>query len=188
MKLLKIGLDFDGVIANTPRAKLEIAAQHFGIYVEMKDCNKSGFIRAGFTEKSYEKFQKIVYSAYDLRPMQGCLTHLKKLIEQEHDISIASYRLKNGYGIIEHLLIDYGLEIPMSKVICTDNSPKSKFVSGLDAFVDDDREHLYDLKNSAKKRILFDRPYNRDEKEKYGIERVYGGWKNLYSEIRCLAR
>ena len=184
MKQLKIGLDFDGVIANTQRTKLEIAAQQFGKYVDMRDCNRSGFIKAGFTEKQYEKFQKIVYGTYDIRPVQGCLTHLRKLIEQEHEISITSYRLHKGYEIIENFLINNRLDIPMDNVICTNNLPKSKFISSLDVFVDDRTEHLNDLRNNATKLILFDRPYNREEKETDGIERVCGGWKKVYREIR----
>ena len=181
-KMLRIGIDFDGVAANTPRLKTEIASQKFGIYVPMEECNKEGFIKKGFTEKTYKELQKIVYSSHDLRPVYGCLTHLRKLIEKGNDISIISFRKLDGLDIISNFLINYDLDI--EKFICTDNKPKSSFCKGMnfDVFVDDRTGHLADLKKYAKNRFLFDAPYNRDEKLTDGIERVYG-WKETAERI-----
>ena len=182
MKILRIGIDFDGVAANTPRLKTEIASQKFGIYVPMEECNKSGFIKRGFTEEMYKELQKMVYSSHDLRPVYGGLANLRKLIEKGNDLSIISYRKLAGLDIIGNFLVNYNLDI--KKFICTDNQPKSEFCKGMnfDVFVDDRTEHLRDMKKCAKNLFLFDAPYNRDERLTEGMKRVYG-WKETAEKI-----
>ena len=120
MKKLAIGLDFDGVCANTPRKKVETAAQKFNIYVPMNECNKLGFLKRGITEEQYSGLQAEVYSEYNLRPVQGCQTYVRKIIEDGHDIKIRSYRLeKPGIYIINSFLVDNRLNI--DDFLCTNN-------------------------------------------------------------------
>lgn len=185
MKAMKIGFDFDGVIANTARKKMEISAQKYGVYVDIKNYNHKGFIDAGMSEKQYESLNRDVYSEYDIRPVQGCLTYLRKIIEDGHNTLIRSYRKINpGDKIMKNFLINHGLII--EDYMCTDNKPKSRFCSNLDFFIDDRVYHLIELKNSAKNLFLFDAPYNRDEKLTNGILRVKG-WSNLYSLVRKIS-
>jgi hypothetical protein len=179
---LKGAFDFDGVIANTPRKKIELAAQIYGAHVDIKNYNHKGFIDAGMSDDEYKGLNDKTYSEYNLRPVQGCITYLRKIIDDGHKCGIRSYRMRDpGEDIINNFLIDYRLEI--EDALCTDNQPKGQFCENLDFFVDDRAKHLRDVKKKAKNLFLFDTPYNKDENLTDGMLRVKG-WKNLYVLIR----
>jgi uncharacterized HAD superfamily protein len=182
---LKIGFDFDGVIANTPKLKMRYAVKEFGIYIHASNCTKKGFLENGLTEEKYARLQGMVYSSYDMEPVFNSLKYLKKLIDSNnYDISIISYRKKEGEKFVKHFLDKYSLNL---QFICTDNQPKGRFCSNLDVFVDDRAEHLNNLSRKARHLFLFDTPYNKQEETNEIIKRVYG-WDNLYREIRGLGR
>lgn len=185
--VLKGGFDFDGIFANTQKLKLDIAYQRYGVRVPMSECNRQGFLNRGMTNAEYVNLQNIVYSspARMLKPIQGSLTYVEKLLDEGKGLIIRSYRKKFGEKIIEDYLFDHRIDI--DDFLCTDNQPKSLFCGKLDFFVEDRTDHLIDLKRHKKIKYAFllDRPYNRNEIETHGIIRVFG-WNDLYRSINSI--
>jgi len=181
MKSLKIGLDFDGVVANTPRLTSEIAAQKFGIYLPDNGLNIDYCLKKGFTEKSYRQLQEIVYSSYNLRPVMGAIKYIRQLIENNQDLMIVSYREKRESKIIKHFLDQHDFDLDY---ICTDNRPKSQFCEKqkLDVFFDDRLEHLLDLSDNVKYLFLFAKPYNKEEQESHRVKVVHS-WREFYEKL-----
>ena len=170
---LKIGLDFDGVIANTPELKREIAQTKFGINIPKDVMTKEGFLEKGFTEKTYKTLQEMVQSSVDVKPIPESIDYLIKWKKEGYYECIVSFREYRHESIIGNLLDKNGLKD--IDYVMTNQKPKTWFCVGLDMFIDDRMEHLNDLLKD--KRIpylfLFDAPYNKNEKTN-GIQRVAG--------------
>ena len=178
---MKIGLDFDGVIANTPWLKCEYAKRYFGINLLIKDPSMESALEKGLTNKQYGWLQGKVYSSMEIKPLPCALTYIRKL-SKNHDLRIISYRFERKTNVIDFFLQKNNLNLPF---IYTNNKPKEKFAKGLDIFVDDRAEHLNSLSNIIPYLFLFDAPYNRKIKLDNGIKRIRG-WKNLYEIIKSL--
>jgi hypothetical protein len=178
------GFDFDGVIGNTPRLKIEMASQLFNAHVEMKNCYRQGFLDAGMTENEYASLQRMIENGeYAPRIVQGCKGYFQDMLAEGIKSRIVSYRIKKGEKIIKDILVRNDMyDKRLVEIVCTDSQPKSKFCGGLLMFVDDRIEHLIGLKGYVKNRRLFDALYNRDEKLSDGIKRVYG-WKETVEKI-----
>jgi len=183
MAFPRIGLDFDGVTTNTPRLKIEIAAQKFGIYLSSKDINKKDCIKKGFTEQKYQQLQEMLYSSYRLRPMMGAIKYMQKLDKEKQYMRIVSYRKQFGKKIIYNFLSNYGLG--HLDHICTDSKPKRDFCKDLDVFFDDRLEHLLNISNDVKHLFLFSKPYNEDENSPL-VKRV-SSWKEFYEAVQALS-
>jgi len=182
---LRIGFDFDNVIANTNRAKREYAAKNFGIYLDSRKIGEKGYLEETLNEQQVKELKSHVYSSFNLKSFYGAIKHMKKILEKGHDTTIISYRRRNpGNKIIKNNLIDWGIYSHEIMIICTDNRPKRKFCYRLDAFFDDQLDNLEDLKGEVKHRVLFS-PYFNEAPERIALSK---SWKENYRIIQKLSR
>jgi len=185
MKLLKIGIDFGGVVADVPGLKQSIAKEKFGIDVPLEEITQEGCMKNGFTKKTYELLTEYLYSNPDVKPMPRAVEYMRRIKDDGHGIHVISFqRYTEKMNVIGNFLSNQGagdIEYTM-----TNNKPKSWFCTMMDLLIDDRIDHLEDEHNPYL--CLFDAPYNRkgvlDSRiKRIGNYELSNNWEKFYEEI-----
>jgi uncharacterized HAD superfamily protein len=181
---MKLGFDFDNVIADGIRLKIEAAKRLYGKAIAPEDIQGRKVINAGIlTPEQYRSVQRAVYYNNDVHrhipPVDGALLYLPKLQAEGHTIIVVTGRDNEALTYAREWLADHGLHI---YTIGTGAKPKTEACRGLDLFVDDDINFLLPMRGAVKRPVLFTRPYNEHPIPE-GIERVRS-WKEIYDEVQ----
>lgn len=180
----RIGLDFDGVIANCVQLKIEIARTMFGVSIPPEDFKKEIVTGKGLlTLDQYRSVQHEVYgnpdTALRAEVVPGAKEHILNL-QADHDIHIVTSRTGHFADIAREWLCHHEIDLPITEVPY--ENTKQEGASGSAVFVDDDINKLRELIGHVPHLFLFDWPYNRSDVPRDGIERVLG-WDNLAAAI-----
>lgn len=94
---MKIGLDFDGVIADCGRLKSETALKLFGVKIPPADYNKEAILSAWLlSADQYTAMQKLIYETreFGLRamPVAEVFIYVQRLLT-EHHVHIVTSRV-----------------------------------------------------------------------------------------------
>lgn len=189
MRILKIGLDFDGLIAAPDSLKAYYIQGLYGITVPYLEFKKEKIIEDGLvTVEEYHRIRDIVVSTNvgilaDSIP--DALIYILKLIREGHLLKVVTSRKKEGEEIVRRWLGIRGIDI---EVVGVGSSDKSEAVKGLDVFFDNEVEKIKMLIGVVKNLYLFSNSFNRTGEDDDEMFKVLRSWKDFYEEIQILCR
>lgn len=178
-----IGIDIDGVIANSETDYRKTINRLFNLNLKQKDIIFYKYEEcAGLTEEQMCLFFKTFYREggwLKIKPIRGAKKFLDKLKKEKHRIIIVTSRPR------EHIKKETCQwlkkhKMPYAELIFLENH-KSKHQAALirghkfDYFIEDYYENALDFAQKGVKVLLVDYPWNRQEKPHPNIKRI----KNL---------
>lgn len=186
---MKVGLDFDGVIADSQKLKSQIAKKIYGLNISPDIFKKEIVVKDKkiLSHERYREIQKLTFNrewGMSMEAVEGVSEYFKKLLA-ENNVKIITTRgkpeseiavewmVKNGLPIPEIIPVGYGVE-------------KTEACKGLDVYVDDDFDKLHPLAGIVQYRLLFSWLYNEGVSEE-GIIRIMS-WKELYDFVKKLKK
>ncbi|MBR9700702.1 hypothetical protein GOV11_02450 [Candidatus Woesearchaeota archaeon] len=181
---MKIGLDFDGVLANAVEMKVQATYDLFGIYIPPAKMKKKFILGEKLlTNKQYEDMRCHMYGSPEyhstMRPVDGMAEYINKLWIGNTFRIITSRNAEWGHLAQEWLWNQGVKDIPLYTV---NRAPKTERAEGLDVFIDDDIKKLKELKDTVKHRFHFIWPHNEHEINKKVAEPVKS-WEEIYGKI-----
>lgn len=184
---MKIGLDFDGVIANSQQLKSAEIKKRYGVDIPPAFCKKEQAVAGGLSEDQYREIQRLVSNnrklCLKMKPMKGARIYVSKLLAQSHQLKIISQRegaeIENAKKWLAHqgLILDF--------VSVGFGQSKAEAASGLDVYIDDDLDKMRSLVSIVPHLFLFSWPYNLREQEN-GIARRIASWQEFYQAIQAI--
>lgn len=181
---MKIGLDFDGVIANSHPLKALAAKEKFGVEIPIEQFRKK--VVVGTRLLTAEQYREVgvlaMNGSYPIPPVLDVLVYLPLLLRDRHLLSIITSRTKEALEFAKKWLAEYHLpDLPIQGVGY--GLSKAKACEGLDVYIDDDLEKLLPLVGQVRNLLFFSWPWNLHEKQPVGITRV-SSWYELYNHVR----
>ena len=189
---MKIGIDFDGVVADNVGLKIDYIRENFGIILTSSECKREIAVARGVPNDEYTKMLELIYNDPEVslkaKEIPGALEKIRMLQAEHNYIEITTSRYDQGRENIQRWLeIRNAADIPVTN---TSNKSKKEFCRGCDIFVDDDLDKLEDLVGVVPHLFLFDMPYNQHvqvpEEKGSKIARAYG-WSGFYEDVRRLS-
>ncbi|MBP7831499.1 MAG: hypothetical protein KA028_00565 [Candidatus Pacebacteria bacterium] len=187
---MKIGLDFDGVIADCGKLKKLGAEQMFGVSIPEEKFKKEIVVGEGLlTLEQYRTLQKKIYGTRELglqaTAVPDAIDFIRKLQADGHDLFIITSRATDEeLGIAKEWATINNLDIPFYG--CKESKLPTCQELGIEIFVDDDLDKLISVAPAVKHLFLFSWGYNEDIDEHSTAIRIYD-WPELYSKIKTLS-
>ena len=157
----RIGLDFDGLIADTTKAKKAYAGKEYGILLNPEDCDRETGIRLLGKDRYFRMIRDIYGSKTTLAldPVPGAIDALGRL-EQVADVYIVTARYSEQVSWLRKWMEERIL--PVHGVVHTAEQSKRDTIRSLqlDWFFDDSLRNLVDAKDTDARLVLYD-PYGR---------------------------
>ncbi|MDP2654995.1 MAG: hypothetical protein Q8P17_00295 [bacterium] len=184
---MKIGLDFDGVISDCGKLKVNGAKRLYGIDIPHAKFKKEIVIgEKHLTAGQYRELQKTIYGTREfglsMDPVDGMLQYLPLLVSEDHDIRIVTSRGEMEMEIAKEWSIGLGLKLNFTSV---GNKSKAQAVHGLDLYVDDDLDKLEPLVEIVPNLFMFSWGYN-DHIDIGSVAKRVASWEELYRTIHTL--
>lgn len=159
---MRLGIDFDGTVADTTEAKVRYALQHFGERVTgLETTGPHGAKRLG-QERYVEMVEAVHQTEWTLSivPMPGAIEALHALAER-HDLFIVTARNDDEIGWAREWLRPHGVRF--RDVVHTNRAPKDAACEslGIDVMLDDSPYVLRQLESLDTHLALMDAEYNR---------------------------
>lgn len=148
---MKIGIDFDGTVANTSLLKQQYVLSRYRIKIAAHLCDRTTFLRM-YDKNIYEN----ITSAISLRtctmvtpPVPGAIAALRKLVNSS-DLFLVSARPKKRLKWAEEWLEARGLRPLFTDIISCSETSKNEIClkRSFSALIDDDIRHFETVKNS----------------------------------------
>lgn len=180
---MNIGLDFDGVIANTHPLKAIVAKERFGVNIPPENFARKNIVGKGILtlEQYIQVGQEVMGGIYLMPEVADALFYINLLAGEKHSLKVITSRTESMLDVANKWLYDHGLAcIPIVGVGY--NIQKTKACKGLDLYIDDDLEKLLPLVGSVPHLLFFSWPWNISEKEPSGIIRVTSWW-DIYNYV-----
>jgi len=185
---MNIGFDFDGVITDCGQLKSDGAKKFYGINIPAGRFKKELIIKDNIlTSEEYRKLQKIVYETRGagllMKPVDGALQYLPRLIEDGHRVIIITSRdgmslqMANEWFLRRNLVLDF--------IGVGHKNDKVEAATGLDVYVDDDFDKLKPLIRIVPHLYLFAWEYNQHIKNIDPVIRV-ASWDKLFAHIQLI--
>lgn len=175
-----IGIDIDGVIADSEPAYRRMINRLFNLRLKQKDITSYKYEEcAGLTDDQMRLFWKTFYHEggwLKIKPIKGVKKFLDKLKREKHRIVIVTSRPRKH---IKKETLQWLKEhkMPYSELIFLENH-KSKHQAALlrghrfDYFIEDYYKYALDLAKRKVKVLLMDYPWNRWGKPHPNIKRI----------------
>ena len=182
--MLRIALDFDETLFPTLEKVLEVYNQRHGTNLELSQIttyNLSDSFNSEIADGLIELFvDKEVYSS--LQPYKGAVRAIKTLVEQGHEIYVATATDVRNMEWKEELLRKHFPFIPKKNLIRI----HKKALLNVDVLVEDKLENL---KNTFAHQVCFNQPWNVDEDSDYvySIYRIHH-WGEINNIIQSIER
>ena len=186
---MKIGLDFDGVIADTSKLKQRIAKEMFGVDAPTNILKEKTIVEAGLmTQAEYRTLMNKVCGdrgvGFKMVPVSNSINYIKELLDVGHEVRVVTARQANEFEVAKEWLESQEVS---GITYASSGYGKSKLehTKDLDVFVEDDYSKLLDLKATVPHLFLMTWDYNEVVEVEDGITRVYS-WHELNEHIvRC---
>lgn len=182
--MLKIAIDFDSTLFPTMEKVIDIYNRRHGTSIDISQITMYN-LHDNFDEDIAEELiglfvEKSVYSS--LFPYKGAIKAIKSLLEQGHEIYIATSTDVRNMEWKEELLQHHFPFIPKKNLIRIHN----KALLNVDILVED---KLDNLKNTFADRVCFNQPWNVDENADYvyDIYRIHH-WDEIANAINNIER
>ncbi len=183
---MKIGLDFDGVIADCGKLKSESAKKLYKVDIPPEKFKIELVVEQNIlTLEQYRHLQKQIYETTELgicmEPVRDAFNYIERLQHQGNNLKIVTSRNPSGCAIAQAWLKRHSVSLPICGV--GNGIPKTTACQGLDVYVDDDLDKLEPLSNIVRYRFLFSQGYNEHVQTNRTASRV-ANWRELYCRIR----
>lgn len=184
---MKIGLDFDGVIADCGRLKSEAALELYGVNIAPEYFKKELILSQRLlTLEQYRELQEQIYGTrklgLQLAPVPGVFEYIE-VIEKQHEVRIITSRGKDETLIAQEWLAIQHPNFAIEFTSVGYGNSKAEALTGFDIFVDDDLDKIEPVVDIVPHRFLFSWGYNRHIAEGDIAQRV-NSWADLYSQIK----
>ena len=182
--MLRIAIDFDSTLFPTMERVIEIYNKKHNTSIDMSEItmyNLHDSFPADVADELIELFvEKEVYSS--LQPYKGAIRAVKTLVEQGHEIYIATSTDVRNMEWKEESLQKHFPFIPKKNLIRIHN----KSLLNVDVLVED---KLDNLKSTFAERICFNQLWNQDEEVDwvYSIYRIHH-WGEIINVIQNIER
>ena len=182
--MLKIAIDFDSTLFPSMEKVVEIYNKKHDTSLDMSHItmyNLHDSFPADIADELIELFvDKEIYSS--LQPYKGAIRAVKTLVEQGHEIYIATSTDVRNMEWKEELLQKHFPFIPKKNLIRIHN----KGLLNVDVLVED---KLDNLKNTFAHGVCFDQPWNNDIDTDYvyGLYRIHH-WGEINNVIQSIER
>lgn len=189
---MKIGIDFDDVIADTIEMVARQHNEQYGTQFTREDFHVYDWhvIWGGTREEGIRKadtfFEKD--QVKEIAPLKGVAEGLAALKAQGHELYIITGRSKRNVAETERWLEHHFLNVFKSVhyahfYTLDENAVKRSKLEicrelGVDLMLDDNLETALELADAGMKVILFDQPWNRNVALPEGVTRVKG-WEEV---------
>lgn len=178
----RIAIDFDSTLFPTMEKVIEIYNKRHGTSFDVSQVtmyNLHDNFETHIADELIELFvEKDVYSS--LQPYKGAVRAVKTLVEQGHEVYVATSTDVRNMEWKEELLQKYFPFIPKKNLIRIHN----KALLNVDVMVEDKLDNLI---QTFADRICFNQPWNQGEEKDYvySISRIHhwGEINNIISEI-----
>lgn len=159
---MNIGIDFDGVIADSSSLKKKYVFDNFGLDVKTSELAKKNLM-AKIGEKEYYKMISEIYGT-DIFYKARILPNAKKVINSlnKDSVFIVTSREDNEAYFAKNFL-DLN-KIKYDFFINTSNKDKNEVCisNNIELLVEDNENILLKIDKDKVRRVLFDTPYNRN--------------------------
>lgn len=177
---MRIGLDFDGVIADTIPAMVSYARERMGLEVEPRDC----IVPRGIERLGIETYRQLVAETHDsdyalgFQPTHGAYAALRDMAAV-HELYIVTARAGPAFANAMRWLESHGIDGYFADVQSSAEMRKTELADRLvfDWFVDDVPETFRDWSANAIP-ALWHTDYNSHIDVAAPIKRVHG-WPAL---------
>lgn len=182
--MLKIAIDFDETLFPTLEQVIEIYNKRNDANIELSNITTYSLydcLDTNIADDMIELFcDKEVYD--NLQPYKGAIRAVKTLIEQGHEIYIATATNVKNMEWKEQLLQKHFPFVPKDNLIRLHN----KALLNVDVLIEDS---LKNLTKTFADRICFDQIWNRDEEKDYvySISRIHH-WGEIVNIINSIER
>lgn len=185
---MKIGLDFDGVIADCGKLKSDAAKKLHGLDIPPEKFKKEIVIGEGhLTAEQYRDLQKIIYGTREvgflMEPVAGMLESIPQLLALGHTLLIVTSRGEVELEIAKEWSISQGLTLHFIGVGY--GVSKADACAGLDVYIDDDLDKLQPLVGIVPHCFLFSWGYNNHIDEGTVAKRI-SSWEEFCKTIENL--
>lgn len=177
MRKLKIILDCDGVLADTIKKVLHLYNNEYNLNFKKEDIVAWDMTKIQKPGTSLTKYFNQRGFFRDLDPMEDAQKYVKKLLEDGHEVFVATASPLEG---LEDKLLwlreNFGF-IPESNIVFIQ---RKDLLYG-DIILDD---ALHNLENSqCEFKVVFDQPWNRDRREFLRVR----NWEQFYKLVYFIA-
>jgi len=182
---MKIGLDFDGVIADPSYIKQKYIKQKYGVELALGECKRELAAKKGINNNKYnEMLYEIYESELSLKaiPVPGAIENIERLAKQNHIIQIITSRSDKSAKFARNWLMNHKIYSFYNSLINTNSNSKKAFCKDLHIFFDDDYNKLEELVGAVPNLFLLDMPYNKNIKTNSHIKRA--DWLGFYNWIQ----
>jgi len=178
---MKIGIEFDGVIANTPKLKSELAKKFYHRSIPAGMFNRELVVGSKLlSPEQYENIENNVSYSKDtglmIEEVEDSIKFIQKLLENGKEIKVFTDRGKDGVEIIKEWLNSKGLNLEVET---------GRDMEKLDIYISDNLERLKSLIGSVRSLFLFTWDYNKHLDTGYSVWRILS-WNKLYEHIEFI--
>lgn len=182
---MKIGIDFDGVIADTQKLKEEIAWELFQCKLPSHLAKESLVVEHGLmTKEQYRELMSHVAAKKDIglrmTPLAGAIEAIGRLQSDGHDLAIITSREGDEVAVANAWCRTQSLSLPIISVGY--GNSKAEVARGYHAYIDDDFHKLALLQGIVPHLYLYHADCNEDDDEKNIATRIYS-WNEFYKQI-----
>lgn len=188
---MNIGLDFDGVIADTTALKLEVARERFGTVLDGARAKEELVIADGvMTQEQYRALMDTICHdpsvGMRMRLCENADTVIAKLTGDGHRLLIITSRSESETAIAEEWCRTHAIAIPFISAGYGQSKADVLKDRSIDAYIDDDLHKLEPLVGLVPYLFLYTAPHNRDLPVPPGITRV--DWHSFGDAVSTLAQ
>ncbi len=184
---MKIGLDFDDVIALSHALKPFAAKELFGVEIPMISFKRKSVVGKGIlTDEQYTAVGREVYSGkYEPKEVPGALDGIKTLQDLGHSVQIVTNRSDewNTLEPAKRWLALRGLDLPITGLVY--GTSKASACQGLDLFADDDSGNIRSLLGVVPHLLLFSWPHEGHLSPPQGAKMVYT-WSDVLQYVKMV--
>jgi uncharacterized HAD superfamily protein len=190
---MRIGLDFDDVVADSGTALIEMYNKKYGVHFEKNDF-KSYLFEETWGGSREERVKEIdAFFATDqlkkIYPVAGSVAAIGALKSRGHDLYIVTGRSSRDIEQTE-LWIEQHFprvfrEVHYSNFRVSDKKRKKSEICqelGIEVFIDDNPDHALDCATVCAKVLLLDQPWNRHQELPKNVERVFS-WDEIVTKL-----
>lgn len=190
MHTLRIGVDFDGVIANTPKLKSRVAKDVLGLDIPVELLSNSYVVGNDLmTVEQWRTLQDEVYSGNPhwhevLEPMDGALDGIQALQKNGCHVECITSRAPTAIPMARRWAQAHNIELEINGTGAHPDKAHFAKERHINAFFDDDPSYLVPMVGVVGHVAVFDWPYNQHFAHE-GVARVHS-WEEIVRQVTSL--
>jgi uncharacterized HAD superfamily protein len=186
---MNIGMDFDGVFADTTKLKHKMAKELFGVEgIPDHRFKEKYLVQDGLMSR--EQYRELMGQVcanpevgLDMEPIGDVDEVILKLQSEGHRLVVITSRDPHEVDVAKQWCERRGFQLEYVSIGY--GNDKTESVSQMDVYIDDDIHKLEPLVELSTKLYLFHQGHNADQELPRGVERVHS-WKEFLEKVNEL--